>query len=160
MTPAQSGSNGGRSARTPRLLIVDDNRDILDMLTLSLGERYSVAGCDSADEALAALETSRPDLLMLDIRMSPVDGLQCLKAIRAVPGYARTPAIALTAFAREADRQAFLAAGFQAVAVKPILDQCELESLIDTLLTTSPHEPSLTDACEDGMISGRGGGKQ
>src|SRR5690349_12171859 len=123
MADRSSGPNGCRPARTPRLLVVDDNRDILDMLTLSLNERYSVLGCQSAAEALAALQTSRPDLVMLDIRMSPVDGMQCLQAIRAVPGYEGTPAIALTAFARDSDRQAFLAAGFQAVAVKPILDQ-------------------------------------
>ena len=159
MADRSSGPNGCRPARTPRLLVVDDNRDILDMLTLSLNERYSVLGCQSAAEALAALQTSRPDLVMLDIRMSPVDGMQCLQAIRAVPGYEGTPAIALTAFARDSDRQAFLAAGFQAVAVKPILDQCELEAVIDTLLRSTPcgSVPVLTDASDDGIMSLRGG---
>ena len=144
---------------TPRLLVVDDNRDILDMLALSLSEKYGVMACQSADEALVAMETSRPDLLMLDIRMSPVDGVQCLKAIRAIPGYADIPAIALTAFARDSDRQAFLAAGFQAVAVKPILDQCELETLIDSLLgsATCGNVPNLTDAGDNGIMSLRGG---
>jgi len=129
------------------------------MLTLSLNERYSVLGCQSAAEALAALQTSRPDLVMLDIRMSPVDGMQCLQAIRAVPGYEGTPAIALTAFARDSDRQAFLAAGFQAVAVKPILDQCELEALIDMLLgsATSRSAPILTDGSDNGTMSLHGG---
>jgi CheY-like chemotaxis protein len=149
------GPNGYR----PLLLVVDDNRDILDMLTLSLSEKYSVMACQSADEALVAMETSRPDLLMLDIRMSPVDGVQCLKAIRATPGSADIPAIALTAFARESDRQAFLAAGFQAVAVKPILDQCELEALIDMLVGAgaSRSAPMLTDAGDKGIMSLRGG---
>jgi len=129
------------------------------MLTLSLGEKYTVLGCQSAAEALAALETSRADVLLLDIRMSPVDGVQCLEAIRAIPGYADTPAIALTAFARDSDRRAFLAAGFQAVAVKPILDQCELEALIDMLLQSATCESVavLTDAGDDGMITVRGG---
>lgn len=160
MTDRNSEANGARPTSTPRLLVVDDNRDILDMLTLSLSEKYSVSGCESADEALTALEQSRPDLVMLDIRMSPVDGVECLEAIRAVPGYERTPAIALTAFARDSERQAFLRAGFQAVVVKPILDHRELETIIDRLLTTCRAASSLTDACDDGMISGRGGGKQ
>ncbi len=107
------------------------------MLTLLLGERYSVSSCGSAAEALTVLEASRPDVLMLDIRMTPVDGLQCLAAIRAMPGCSGIPAIALTAFAREDERQAFLAAGFQAVVTKPILDLRELETLIDTLLTSA-----------------------
>lgn len=120
--------------RKARLLVVDDNADILEMLTVLLSDKYSIASCGSAEEALTTLEASSPDILMLDIRMSPVDGLQCLEAIRAVPGHARTPAIALTAFARDAERQVFLAGGFQAVIVKPILDLGELERIIDTLL--------------------------
>lgn len=119
---------------TARLLVVDDNPDILEMLGVLLSQKYSVSICGSAAEALSALETCRPDLLMLDIRMSPVDGLECLEAIRAIPGYACTPAIALTAFARDAERQAFLAGGFQAVVVKPIIDPQELEKLIDGFL--------------------------
>jgi CheY-like chemotaxis protein len=122
--------------RTARLLIVEDNRDILEMLTLLLSEKYSVSSCDSAAEALTVLEASRPDVVMLDIRMSPIDGTQCLEAIRAVPEYSRIPAIALTAFAREAEKQAFLAAGFQAVVTKPILDPRELEVVIDSLLNS------------------------
>ena len=129
------------------------------MLTLSLGEKYNVLGCQSAAEALAALQTSRPHVLLLDIGMSPVDGVECLNAIRAIPGYADTPAIALTAFARDSDRQEFLAAGFQAVAVKPILDQCELEALIDALLVSARCDsvPILTDAGDNGIMSLRGG---
>lgn len=140
--------------RTVRLLVVDDNRDILDMLTLLLSEKYVVSSCETADEALAILDVSRPDLLMLDIRMAPVDGLQCLHAIRAVPGYSSIPAVALTAFARDAERQAFLAAGFQGVVTKPILDQRELETLIDGLVGREP----LTPAGDNGMIAARGSG--
>jgi two-component system, OmpR family, aerobic respiration control sensor histidine kinase ArcB len=162
--------------RTARLLLVDDNPDNLEMLTVLLSEKYSVSSCGSAAEALTVLEASRPDLLILDVRMTPVDGLQCLEAIRAMPGYSSTPAIALTAFAREAERQASLAAGFQAVVTKPILDERELETLIDTLLksacslaASSPQtsaedrcwnesivSPPLTHTIDDGMISGGG----
>lgn len=123
--------------RTARLLVVDDNEDILEMLALLLGEKYSVSSCSSAAEALAAVEAGRPDVLMLDIRMSPVDGTACLQAIRALPGCGTIPAIALTAFAREPEKQAFLAAGFQAVVTKPILDPCEMETAIDTLLDSA-----------------------
>jgi CheY-like chemotaxis protein len=133
-SPVDSPGKPSSQSKTARLLVVDDNPDILEMLTVFLSEKYSVAGCGSAEEALQTLEASRPDILMLDIRMSPVDGLQCLEAIRAVPRYAWTPAIALTAFAHDAERQAFLAGGFQAVVVKPILDPAELERLIDKLL--------------------------
>lgn len=130
----------------PRLLLVDDNYDNLEILTVILSGKYSVTSCTSAAEALRVLEDVRPDLLVLDIRMAPVDGVQCLEAIRAVRGYARTPAIALTAFARPVEREAFLAAGFQGVVTKPILDHRALERLIDTLVESGRSVGSSIEA--------------
>jgi CheY-like chemotaxis protein len=91
---------------------------------------------------LTALEAAKPDLLLLDIGMTPIDGLQCLKAIRAMPGYGSIPAIALTAYARDAERKAFLAAGFQAVVTKPIIDHQELFATMSASLTsvTAPSQ--------------------
>lgn len=136
-----------KRAEPARLLIVDDIQDHLDMLAIFLGRFFTVATCGSPAEALRALDTVKPDLLVLDIGMGPVDGLECLAAIRAVPGYERIPALALTAFARESDRKAFLAAGFQAVVTKPILDERRLAAVIDRLLRvgTSSHR-GATDA--------------
>jgi len=122
------------SMTTPRLLLVDDNADNLEVLAILLGEMYTVVSCGSAAEALRAIETHEPDLLVLDIGMAPIDGVQCLQAIRARPGYARIPAIALTAFARDVERKAFLDAGFQAVVTKPILDHRALVAAIERLL--------------------------
>jgi hypothetical protein len=126
---------------TARLLLVDDDRDNLEVLTVILGETYRVWSYRGAAEALAALEAARPDLVVLDIGMSPVDGLQCLEAIRARPGYDRVPAVALTAFARDLDRKAFLAAGFEAVVTKPVLDHRELLAVIGSLLTSAADRP-------------------
>jgi CheY-like chemotaxis protein len=123
--------------KTGRLLLVDDDRDNLDVLTVILSEAYEVVSCASAAEALMALDAVKPDLLLLDIRMSPVDGLQCLEAVRALPEYSSTPAIALTAFARDAEKAAFVAAGFQAVVTKPILDPGELVAVVGTWLRSA-----------------------
>jgi CheY-like chemotaxis protein len=122
-----------------RLLLVDDNRDNLELLTVVLGEKYHVSSHASAEQALAALDVARPDVVLLDIGMSPVDGLQCLEAIRARPGYGGIPAMALTAYARDVERKAFLAAGFQAVVTKPILDPEALFGSIAELLASSRH---------------------
>ena len=118
---------------TARLLIVEDNQDTLDLLTFWLSDKYSVLSYGRADEALTALEMAKPDLLLLDIGMRPIDGLECLKAIRAMPGYGSVPAIALTGYARDCEREAFQAAGFQAVLAKPVLDD-ELFAAIAALL--------------------------
>jgi CheY-like chemotaxis protein len=128
--------------KAARLLLVEDNQDNLEILRVILSEKYHVSSHACAQEALAALEAAKPDLVLLDIGMSPVDGLQCLKAIRETPGYDRVPAIALTAYARDVDRKAFLAAGFQAVVTKPILDDQELFGAVTALL-------ALAAACLD-----------
>lgn len=107
---------------TARLVVVEDNQDTLDLLTLWLSARYRVFSYGRADEALMALETAKPDLLLLDIGMGPIDGVECLRAIRARSGYGNIPAVALTAYGRACEREAFQAAGFQAVLVKPVMD--------------------------------------
>jgi CheY-like chemotaxis protein len=158
-----------------RLLLVDDNRDNLDVLSLILSARYTVASFESAAEALAALDDARPDVLVLDIGMAPIDGLQCLQQIRARSGYAGIPAIALTAFARDVDREAFLAAGFQAVVTKPVLDDQQLVGVIDAVAAPPAPEQAcaptrglqarsptgvvrrrLTEHLDGGILSGRG----
>jgi CheY-like chemotaxis protein len=134
--------------KTARLLLVDDDQDNLEVFTLILSEQYRVSSYSCAAEALTALEAAKPDLLLLDIGMGPVDGLQCLKAIRARPGCGRIPAIALTAFAREVERDAFLAAGFQMVVTKPVLDHQELLAAINSLLAppaASSADPPVGD---------------
>ena len=131
-----------------RVLVVEDNKDNLEILALTLGEIYDVLSCASAQEALTTLKAAKPDLVMLDIGMAPIDGLQCLEAIRALPGYGDLPAIALTAYAHDAERTAFLAAGFQAVVTKPIIDHKGLFATISAVLA-SVAVPSLNGLAGD-----------
>jgi CheY-like chemotaxis protein len=80
----------------------------------------------------------------LDVGLHPVDGVEFYTAIRQVPGYQAAPAIALTGYGRDADRQRFLEAGFAAVVVKPIVNQASFDVLIDSLLTgSSMQKPDL-----------------
>lgn len=126
---------------TARLLVVEDNQDTLDLLTVWLSEKYRVFSYGCAGEALTALESVKPDLLLLDIGMRDIDGVECLKAIRAIPGYDSIPAIALTGYARDCERAAFQAAGFQAVLAKPILDEA-LFAAITGMLASSGDQRS------------------
>jgi CheY-like chemotaxis protein len=120
----------------PRLVIVEDDQDNLEALSLLLAEGYEVFGYLCPTEALKAVETVRPDLLVLDIRTAPIDGLDCLKLIRAIPGYLDVPAVAFTGFGRDAECQSFLAAGFQAVVVKPVFDPREMIAVIERVLAS------------------------
>ena len=148
--------------KTARLLLVDDDQDNLEVLTVLLRERFHVSSFACAQEALTALEAARPHLVLLDIGMGPVDGLQCLEAIRAMPEHGSIPAIALTAYARDAEQKAFLAAGFQAVVTKPILDPHQLFGPITALLgppgsgrlagDREHDQPGQGDPASDGAV--------
>lgn len=142
-----------------QLLVVDDNRDSLDMLAILLSQHYRVLGYYSAADAVAAAATAKPDLLVLDIGMEPVDGVQCLKAIRALPQCDRIPAIALTGFARVAERVAFLTSGFQEVVAKPVLDHRKLVALINSVLA-SAGAPSHEAAPEPTVLPATQGARR
>ena len=125
-----------------RLVLVEDHQDSLEVFSIVLGEKYAVFGYASAVEALEAIDAAKPDVLMLDIGMHPVDGVQCLKMIRATPGCRDIPAVALTGFARDVERQRFLDGGFQAVVVKPVLDLGDLMAVLDRLANSpAPAAP-------------------
>jgi CheY-like chemotaxis protein len=119
-----------------RLVFVEDDQDSLEAFSIILGERYTVFGYASALEALQAIDVAKPDVLLLDIGMRPIDGVECLATIRARPGYRDVPAVALTGFARDVERQRFLDGGFQAVVVKPVLHFEQLMALIDGLVNS------------------------
>jgi CheY-like chemotaxis protein len=120
-----------------KLVLVDDHQDSVEAFSVLLGEKYTVFGYASAVEALQAIDAAKPDVLVLDIGMYPVDGIECLKTIRAMPGYRDIPAVAFTGFAHDFERQRFLDAGFQAVVVKPVLDLGELTAVIDRLVNAA-----------------------
>jgi PAS domain S-box-containing protein len=106
-----------------RVLVVDDDVDSCEIIGLAL-KRCGVETrlASSAAEALEVLERWLPDLLVSDIGMPDEDGYTLLQKVRALAPEreGQLPAIALTAYATEADRARVLAAGFQLHLVKPV----------------------------------------
>jgi signal transduction histidine kinase/ActR/RegA family two-component response regulator len=106
-----------------KVLVVDDDADARQLLKVLLRDAQAeVATAASADEALGMLAALRPDVIVSDIGMPERDGYQFMRAVRARPieDGGRTPAIALTAFARSEDRTRALLAGYQVHIAKPI----------------------------------------
>jgi CheY-like chemotaxis protein/two-component sensor histidine kinase len=103
------------------VLTVDDDPDAREMLQALLESRGAkVTSFGSAEDALAALKTIRPSVLVCDIGMPNMDGYQFIRAMRASESRGeRLPALALTAFARAQDRKRSLVAGYQAHLAKP-----------------------------------------
>jgi signal transduction histidine kinase/CheY-like chemotaxis protein len=116
-----------------QILVVDDEADTRDYLSFVLeqaGATVTVAA--SADEALQALASSKPDVLLSDIGMPDVDGYMLVRQVQALETKlgARVPAVALTAYASEIDRQQALAAGFVQHLSKPV----EPEELVKAIV--------------------------
>lgn len=121
-------------AERRHVVIVEDNPDNLSVLQLLVGQEFEVSGFTSSTEVLHGIADLTPHLLLMDIGMPDIDGKECLRRIRALPGFERIPAIAVTAFAYPEDRRRCLEAGFQAVFIKPLLDHTELYAEINRLL--------------------------
>ena len=104
-------------------LVVDDDDDARDLVASVLtSHRARVTAVSSATEALDRLQAERPDVIISDIGMPVDDGYALMERVRALSpeGGGRTPAIALTAYAHNADRAKALLAGFTAHVTKPI----------------------------------------
>ena len=112
------------------ILIVEDNdknmklaRDILQV------KGYRTIEAESAEAGLPLAAAQKPDLVLMDIQLPGINGIEAFKQLRADPKTARIPVVALTASVTPTDRSAITAAGFDAFVSKPI----NLKEFLDTV---------------------------
>jgi signal transduction histidine kinase/ActR/RegA family two-component response regulator len=123
-TEAESETEPGHDGvlRDLRILVVEDEasaRDIFQIMLQSFGADVRVA--ESADQALKTFQEFKPDILVSDIAMPVEDGYSLIGKIRKLDSaLAKTPALALTAYASREDVQRAYAAGFQSHMAKPV----------------------------------------
>ena len=114
------------------VLVVDDDSDTLALMVTALTRRQAnVTAVSSAGEAIRAITQKRPDVLISDIAMPDEDGYGLIEKIRRLEngGSDHIPAVAITAYAKEEDRERALSAGFQIYLAKPV----ELTELISVV---------------------------
>ena len=117
-----------------RILIVDDDEMVRIALNeLLRPEGYEVAIVASGKEALEKIDENSFDLLMLDIIMPEMDGLELCRRIRERENYRETPIVFLTAKSREEDKAEGLEAGANLFLSKPISPDKLLEIVSDTI---------------------------
>jgi class 3 adenylate cyclase len=118
----------------PRILIVDDNETNRDILLARLGPHgYDLKQAGDGEEALAAAKEHLPDLILLDIMMPKIDGIEVCKRIKNDPAMPFTPIILCTAKADTKDVVAGLEAGADEYLTKPI-DQTALVARVKSVL--------------------------
>lgn len=129
-------------ATQKKILIVEDNPDNRELFCAFLQSRYDTDACGTAFEALGHLGNpdTRPDLILCDIGLPVMDGVELLKEIKDQARLRRIPVIALTAFALTGDRERFLSAGFDDYISKPIMDDDALFGPIERLLSAGSTE--------------------
>src|SRR5688500_1282918 len=112
-----------RSLDGLRVLLVDDEPEAREIISTVIGRTGAeVKACISASDALSKLAEWRPDVILSDIAMPEEDGYSFIGKVRSLPREkgGETPAAALTAYARDEDRNQALAAGYQMHIAKPI----------------------------------------
>ena len=103
------------------ILIVDDNVTNLKLLRVLLGkEGYSIRTADSAEDALAMLQSFRPRLILMDIQLPGMDGLELTRRLKADPEMRDIIILAVTSYAMKTDQEKALAAGCDGYVTKPI----------------------------------------
>lgn len=103
------------------ILYVEDNPDNRMLVKrILMAENYELLEATNAAQAINLLETTTPDLILMDINMPDMDGYTLTTRIRSMPGLARVPILALTANVMRGDKEKTLEAGCDGYIQKPL----------------------------------------
>ncbi len=113
-----------------RVLLVEDNTINAEMLSRRLVKRgYSVTLAEDGLQAIERAGAEKPDLILMDVSLPELDGLEATRRLKADPATAPIPVIVLTAHAMVSDRQKSFDAGCQEFETKPV----DLARLLDKM---------------------------
>jgi DNA-binding response OmpR family regulator len=131
----------------PRILIADDNEENVDILRTRLAhDGYEIVTASDGEEALTAARASRPDLILLDIMMPRLDGIEVCRQLKADRSLPFTPIIMVTAKSDRRDVVAGLDAGGDEYLTKPV-DQAALVARVRSMLRIKElHETTENQA--------------
>jgi two-component system, cell cycle response regulator DivK len=115
------------------ILIVEDNEKNLKLVRDVLRVKgYGTIEATTAEDAIALANEHKPDLILMDIQLPGMNGIDALRVLRADPATAGIPAIAVTASVMQQDRNLITDAGFDGYVGKPI----NLKEFLDAVRTT------------------------
>ena len=117
-----------------RVLVVEDNASNLTLSTFLLESAgHAVLSASDAESGLALARTEQPDLILMDIQLPGMDGLQATALLKGDPATREIPVIALTALAMKGDEQRIRAAGCDGYIAKPLSYKQFLETVAEQL---------------------------
>ncbi len=128
------------------ILIVDDNESNLKLMKAVLdSDDYVVKTAMDAEEAIKVLETFEPQLILMDIQLPGMDGLEFARLLKCDSARRQIRILALTAYAMKGDEEKAIAAGCDGYITKPI-DTRSLTKLVDAYLDNRFPSPPESDA--------------
>ncbi|MBX7245677.1 MAG: response regulator [Candidatus Sumerlaeaceae bacterium] len=135
------------SADSIRVMVVDDDRDILDLVQISLSSQYEVLALTDPAQALEIFEVFDPDLAILDIMMPKITGYQILETIRKNPKYSHLPIVFLSAKESTLDIKYGYKLGANLYVPKPFQPDRLLKNVSSLLVNVHPRhrEYSMRD---------------
>ena len=116
-----------------KLLLVEDNHDILDLLEVFLYDDFEITSVLNGFEGLKTAEELVPDLIITDIMMPVMDGIKFLNNLRKKQKISLVPVIAITSFAKKLNVKSLLSMGFNGVVSKPFNREAILEVIRNVL---------------------------
>ncbi|HEY2585419.1 MAG TPA: response regulator transcription factor [Tepidisphaeraceae bacterium] len=123
------------------ILVIDDEKDLIELVRYNLEkEGYDVIAAADGQSGLEVVKRHRPDLVMLDLMMPGLDGLQVCQQLRSDPRAGRIPVIMLTAKATEADRIVGLELGADDYITKPFSPREVVARVKAVLRRSVPHQ--------------------
>jgi phosphate regulon transcriptional regulator PhoB len=135
-----------------KILVVEDEPDIRKLVHYNLAqERFKVLEAEDGEQALKILQRDKPDLVILDLMLPGVSGLELCRAVRARPETARLPILMLTAKAGEADKVIGLEMGADDYLGKPFSPR-EMIARVRALLRRTEPKPFV----EPGTVYSKG----
>ena len=126
----------------PKILIVDDDHDTLDLLEIFLYKEYDVATALNGFEALSKIDEATPALIMTDIKMPVMDGLRFFNSLRKQESTRHIPVIAITSFVKEHTIKSLINMGFKDVLAKPAERKKVLDAAARILKPDAPQPQS------------------
>ncbi|MCL5282492.1 MAG: response regulator transcription factor [Planctomycetes bacterium] len=129
----------------PAILVVDDEEDIIELVELNLTrEGYRVIGCTTGEKALEIARAKLPDLIVLDLMLPGIDGLEVCRRLKSGPKTHRIPVVILTAKGEEADIVMGLELGADDYVTKPFSGKV-LAARVRRLLRRAAQPPGAQE---------------
>ena len=125
-----------------KILAVEDNPQNMRLLEMTLrSKNYTLLQATDGEEALDMATRERPDLIIMDIQLPKINGLEVTRKLRDTPAFSHTPIIGITAYAMKGDKERIIESGYDMYLSKPINTR-ELPRIIAKMLLQQQKDNS------------------